>query len=132
MYAGTVKWFDAQKGYGFITRDDGEGDVLFTSQQLKAMALRRLMKAKRLNSKFLEALRASSSSRCKEINICNDRSSKGRPMPPLFFYYVLLYNMNVTGKNRRVKKVQKFETMDGNQAAAYASYAFTDVATIYR
>jgi len=27
--------------------------------------------------------------------------------------------------------VQKFETMDGNQAAAYASYAFTDVATIY-
>jgi len=30
-----------------------------------------------------------------------------------------------------VKKVQKFETMDGNQAAAYASYAFTDVATIY-
>jgi len=30
---------------------------LFTSQQLKAMALRRLMKAKRLNSKFPEALR---------------------------------------------------------------------------
>lgn len=27
--------------------------------------------------------------------------------------------------------MQKFETMDGNQAAAYASYAFTDVATIY-
>lgn len=27
--------------------------------------------------------------------------------------------------------MQKFETMDGNQAAAYASYAFTDVAAIY-
>jgi len=27
MYTGTVKWFDAKKGYGFITRDDGEGDV---------------------------------------------------------------------------------------------------------
>lgn len=24
---GTVKWFDATKGYGFITRDDGEKDV---------------------------------------------------------------------------------------------------------
>ncbi len=24
---GTVKWFDPEKGYGFITRDDGAGDV---------------------------------------------------------------------------------------------------------
>lgn len=24
---GTVKWFAEAKGYGFITRDDGQGDV---------------------------------------------------------------------------------------------------------
>ena len=27
MPTGTVKWFDAAKGYGFITPDDGRGDL---------------------------------------------------------------------------------------------------------
>jgi len=27
MERGTVKWFNASKGYGFISREDGQGDV---------------------------------------------------------------------------------------------------------
>ena len=27
MVKGTVKWFDSRKGYGFITQEDGSGDI---------------------------------------------------------------------------------------------------------
>ena len=36
---GKVKWFNAEKGYGFIEREDGD-DVLYTSQLFKVMDLR--------------------------------------------------------------------------------------------
>ena len=35
---GKVKWFNEQKGYGFIEREDKEKDVLFILQQLRRQA----------------------------------------------------------------------------------------------
>lgn len=32
---GTVKWFDGKKGYGFLTRTDGQKDVFFHATDLR-------------------------------------------------------------------------------------------------
>jgi cold shock protein len=42
MSAGTVKWFNAQKGYGFIRPDDGATDVFVHISAVEQAGLRGL------------------------------------------------------------------------------------------
>lgn len=36
MVRGTIKWFNSRKGYGFITCDDGSGDVFIHYTAIKS------------------------------------------------------------------------------------------------
>jgi CspA family cold shock protein len=45
---GTVKWFNAEKGYGFISRDDGEGDVFVHYTAIQSEGFRTLEEGQRV------------------------------------------------------------------------------------
>ena len=46
-YSGTVKWFNATKGYGFIGRDDGE-DVFVHFSAIQMEGYRRLKEGQKV------------------------------------------------------------------------------------
>jgi CspA family cold shock protein len=49
MATGTVKWFNAQKGYGFIQPDEGDKDVFVHISAVERAGLRDLREGQKLS-----------------------------------------------------------------------------------
>lgn len=48
MTTGTVKFFDANKGFGFITREDGEPDVFVHATAVESAGMRSLVEGQKV------------------------------------------------------------------------------------
>jgi cold shock protein len=62
MATGTVKWFNAQKGYGFIQPDDGSKDVFVHISAIEQAGLRVLNEGQKLQFELIEDRRSGKSS----------------------------------------------------------------------
>ena len=49
MATGTVKWFNTQKGYGFIQPDDGSKDVFVHISAVESAGLRGLAEGQKIS-----------------------------------------------------------------------------------
>lgn len=57
MPTGTVKWFNATKGYGFITPDEGDKDVFVHISAVEQAGMRNLVEGQRLSFQVLDEAR---------------------------------------------------------------------------
>jgi len=54
LVEGTVKWFNAEKGFGFLEREDGQGDVFVHFSAINAEGYRTLEEGQRVTFEVVQ------------------------------------------------------------------------------
>lgn len=68
MHQGTVKWFNAEKGYGFITNDDGSADVFVHFSAIQSEGYKSLNEGQKVT--FDIEKDPKNSSKYRALNVC--------------------------------------------------------------
>lgn len=65
---GTVKWFSKEKGYGFITRDDNQGDVFVHYSAIQQKGFKTLKQGQRVQFEIEEDVKGPRAKNVKVIS----------------------------------------------------------------
>jgi cold shock protein len=68
---GTVKWFSAEKGYGFIVRDKGD-DIFVHHSQIAQTGYRRLQEGQKVE---FSVVQADKGFQAQEVKVLEDKTS---------------------------------------------------------
>ena len=68
MNKGTVKWFNSEKGFGFITREDGGNDVFVHFSSIGSNGFKTLLEGQ--NVTFDTEVDPKNNDRFRAVNVC--------------------------------------------------------------
>ncbi len=68
MNNGTVKWFNEDKGFGFISNDDGSGDVFVHFSAIQGNGFKTLAEGQKVT--FDTETDPKNSSKLRAVNVC--------------------------------------------------------------
>lgn len=68
MINGTVKWFNGEKGYGFISNDDGSGDVFVHFSSIQGTGFKSLEEGQKVT--YDTEADPKDSKKLRAVNVC--------------------------------------------------------------
>ena len=65
--SGTVKWFSDEKGYGFIERENGEGDVFVHHSAIEGEGFKTLIEGQRVEFDVVQGQKGPAAENVKKV-----------------------------------------------------------------